>query len=360
MTYTLSSAKILKKVQKTKRNPFGYIMVETIPVDKPSVIAFGGELATYERATNSYAKQIQTLLLENNIQDVDVYSVMYDFGSGDAKLERAEQFRIAGRRLANENVHPIVKNILEVTLNKMRNNEPVPNYVKQLFEILLRPRISDSASLPLKPEEAIQKIRKIKFVAHCQGAATIWQLANYMYDEMIKMGYDKNDVKNIQKELFVIQHSPVAPLNKQKFTTLSFASAEDTMMRNHNNIFADWFSENSADVVPCYFDENHGNLFITGRLNKVPFNEHSNKGLTQEELDALPLTDDGKIIFTAERNAIVNAAKKSIKGAPITSVAEIVDGNGIDFKELKQNGDNLYAIMLSDVRRQNLTRARQK
>lgn len=360
MTYTLSSVKIIKRVPKTEDNPFGCIIVDKIPVDKPSVIAFGGELALSERAANSYAKQIQTLLYEYDIHDIDVYSVVYNFGSRNAKLERAEQFRIAGRRLLKEDVNPIVKYEQDTTLNKMRKNEPIPNYVKQLFDILLLPRISNSDNQPLNKDEAIFRMRKNFYYGHCQGASTIWQMANYMHDKMLELGYSPDNIKEIQHELFVVQHSPVAPLTKQKFNTLSFASAEDTMMQYHNNMFADWVYENSADVIPSFFDKKNGNIFVAGHLQEIPFKEHTNIGLTKAEEQASPLTEDGQIIFSAERNAIVRAARKVISGEKIKSIAELTDGNGVDFKQLKQNGDTLYNVMLYDLRQQNLKPSHQK
>lgn len=360
MIYVLSSAKIIKRIPKTEDNPFGCVVVDKIPIDRPSVVAFGGELANSEKAANAYAKQIQNLLYENNIRDVDIYSVVYNFGSGNAKLERAEQFRMAGRRLVKSDINPMVKYEQDLTLKKMRQNEPISNYIKILFDILFLPRIADNNGKRIPTDEAISYMRKIKFYAHCQGAASLWQMANYMHDRMLELDYKPGDIKQVQKEVFVIQHSPVAPLTKQRFTTLSFASAEDTMMLDHNNLFADWMSENSADVIPSFFDKDLGNIFVAGHLQEIPFKEHSNTGLTSYEEFASPLTEDGQIIFSAERNAIVRAAQKAILGQPVKSIKEMTNGNGVNFEQLKANGDALYNVMLRDLRQQNLKRGYQK
>ncbi len=76
--------------------------------------------------------------------------------------------------------------------------------------------------------------------------------------------------------------------------------------------------------------------------------------------DIWPLPADGKITFGAERNALVRAAQHATFGAPVLSAEQMVDGNGIDFAQLKKNGDILYKVMLNDLRQQNLKRDYQK
>ena len=181
-----------------------------------------------------------------------------------------------------------------------------------------------------------------------------------MYSTLISLGYNKEEANKIQSEVLVIQHSPTAPLTKQKFTALSFASAEDTMIQDHSNLFTNWLHENSADIVPSFFGEELGNLFIAGHLQEQPFKEHLNSGLTEGERKISPLTSDGTIIFNAERNAIIRAVKKSQQNQTINSVKDLTDGDGVDFDELKENGERLYKIMLRDLRQQNLKHDYQK
>lgn len=359
MNYIPSNAEIIQRIPKSDSAPYGCVTVNQVPAQRPALVAFGGELTTNAQAANSYAKMLATLLDENNINDVDVYSVIYKFGSRDAILERAEQFRIAGRRI-RAMPHPLQRAEQNKIIHIMRKNEPVPQYVQQLFDILLRPRIVNPDGTKIDTNDAITNIRKIKFYAHCHGASTIWQMANLMHDEMLHIGYSINDIQKIQHELLVIQHSPIAPLTQQKFFTVSFASAEDTMMHHHNNFFADWFNENSADVVPCYFGPRYGNVFIAGRLKALSFKEHDNKGLLQSDEDVWPLTDDGKIIFAAERNAIVRGVMGATNGTSTTNVQKLVDGNGVDFNQLKENGDGLYKFMINDLRQQNSKHGHQK
>lgn len=357
MTYIPSSATVIQRVPKSDAAPHGAITVTNIPVDAPAFVAFGGELTVNAHGANSYAKILQHALAENGVFGINIYSVAYKFGSRNPGLERTEQFKIAGRRLRH---NAIVQDKNEQILKEMRENEPVANYVRQLFDVLLRPRIVDASGHRINPDMAMKNLQRIKFFAHCHGASVIWQMGNLMADEMLKLGYSATDARDIQHELVVIQHSPIAPLTKQRFNTISFASAEDTMMQNHHNLFADWMYENSADIVPCFFETEYGNVFIGGHLKELSFKEHNLTGLLKSDNEKWPLTADGEIIFGAERNALARAAQSAINGTTVMSVNQLVDGNGIDTDVLRRNGQMLYNIMLNDIRQQRKVRGHQK
>ena len=354
--YVFSNANIIKRVPISQDAPYGYIATDVVSLDRPVFVVFGGDLTYTERSANYYAKQIDYLLKTHNISDIDIYSIAYEFGSIDSKIERTEQFRLAGHRVKDIKMTPAGKQRYDSILHAMLENEPIPYYVKHLYNIFIQPRILDQNGERIDANKAIDNIRKIKFYAHCQGAATILQIANYMYDEMIKIGYTKQEIEKIQKEMLVIQHSPLAPLNKQKFFTISFSSATDNLMLDHENLFVKWLHKNASDntISPLYFDESHGNIFIAQRLYEIPFQEHDNKCISPTEEVVCPLTNDGKIIFGAERNAVVRAAQGAINGTSTTSVKKLTDGNGVDFDQLKQNGDRYYRVMLHDLRQQNL------
>lgn len=357
--YKLSDANLVRRVPKSEDAPHGIVPADSIPVNTPCIVAFGGELTEKPQHANAYASALNKLMIENNIKDIDVYSVMYQFGSRDSKMERAELFRAAGRRISAPE-HPITRAAYEKQLQEINKNEPVPNYISKLFDIILRPRFSDAAGDRLPTDEVLKRARKIKFYTHCHGAATVYQMANMMHDEMRRMGYLPRDIANIQKNILVIQHSPLGPLTNLRFTTLSFASAEDTMLQNHGNKFAQWIYDNSADIIPSFFEEPNGNIFVAGHLKEASFQEHDFRGLLKSDEDLWPLTEDGKIIFAAERNAIVNGARHSVHGGPLPSVSELVDGDGVDFEAMKHNGDFFFNFMLAELRQQNPKRGHQK
>ena len=229
----------------------------------------------------------------------------------------------------------------------------------KLFNVLLLPRITDDAGRKISLIESKKRIRKIKFYAHCHGATTIFQLGNLMHEKMINLGYSLKEINEIEKNLLVIQHSPIAPLDRMNFNTLSFASADDTMMNQYDQ-FSEYIYENSADIIPSFFGAPYGNICMAGRLRVQEFQEHSDKGLLKADSTDDILTPEGQIIFAAERNALLNAAKHSIKGGPIPSINKIISGNGVNFKYLKANGDTIIKIMQKDLQIQNLVHDYQK
>lgn len=328
-----TDAFLIKRIPSESVEDHGCIRVDNIPINEPAIVAFGGELTNSDRRANSYAKMLETLFKENNITKISIYSVVYSFKTHDTKAERNALFLKAKQKL------------IEIQENN------TPNYVNTLFNILLYPRITNSLGKRLTIEEAIKRIRLIKFYAHCHGAATIWQMSNLMYEKMLYLGYKKTEIQKIQKNLLVIQHSPIAPMNSFKFTTLSFASAEDTMT-NKNNTLSEYLYENSGDIVPSFFAEPYGNIFIAGKLKETSFQEHDHRGLLKTDEKYGALTQDGEIIFNAERNALINSANQSIQGGELPSIEKIVSGSGVDFKELKSNGDFLIKVMQKDLSQQ--------
>lgn len=357
--FKTSVATLIQRVPRSDAHPYACAVADNVPIDVPAVVAFGGELTRTMRGANSYANLLQRVAEENEVATgVNFYSVMYDFGSRMPALERTEQFRIAGRKI-REQIHPLLKKERDDLIREMKEHEPVANYVVQLYDILLRPRIVVSHDMPTNIEQTIKNIHQIVFYGHCHGASVIWQMGEYMHNQMIQTGFAPRDVSRIQKELLVIQHSPIAPLDKQRFTTLSFASAEDTMMQHHHNLFAQWSADNSADVMASYFPR--GNLFMAGRLKEMSFQEHDHSGLLFSDELSWPLTDDGRLIFSAERNALVHGIENMIAGnKKLPSVKKLVHGPDVDFERLCRNGDFLSKIMMQDLRQQNPKRDYQK
>lgn len=356
--YVPSDAKIIRRIPATPGNTSSVIHCERVPFDVPCIVAFGGELTYCDQFANAYAKTLENLFKEYGVTGNNIYSVVYEFGSYDSTLERAKLFRIAGRKLELSDRTETAQR-LEQKLRNMNKNEPIPNYIINLYNILLRPRIADSGNKKLATDMAENRMRRIKFYAHCHGAATIAQMAHYMHGEMLKIGYTLHETAKIMKNLLVIQHSPLAPLDNTKFTTLSFASAEDTAL-NHRNKFSEYIFENSADISPSFFAEPLGNIFVGGKLKTGIRGEHDHTGLIKTEFNSKFLTDDGMIIFGAERNALARGAMHSVRGGTLPSISELVSDENIDFDAMKRNGDFLYKVMLTDLRQQNPKRGHQK
>lgn len=315
-----------------------------VPGDTVAVVAIGGELTNTEAKADSYAKMLRRLMAENDIDGASVYSVYYLFGNHDANSERIELFRRAGRRV----------------LCRQKNPQKIPDYVAKIYDAVLRPRISSADGKRIPTPEAEARIGRLTLYAHCHGAAVIVQMANLMRRDMAKMGYTNAEIDKIQKNLLVVQHSPIAPLEHPRFTTLSFASAEDTQM-NHYNTVSEYIAGNSADVLPSYLSFLGENLFVASKLKSTFGKEHDHRGMLRDDDTRHNLTPDGKIIFAAQRNALINGVRRSQAGASMPPVSKLVsDDRIVNFDDLNTNGEFLKRIMTFDLQQQNLERGRQK
>ncbi|MBQ8293847.1 MAG: hypothetical protein IJX89_00470 [Alphaproteobacteria bacterium] len=356
--YIPSSAGVIKAVARTDENIYGTQEVDKIVPGVPAIVVLGGELTYVPRFANHYIKQIKRVLAENNVSGTDIYSVFYEFGSRDAALERIQMFQAARHKVQNSN-RPA--DVVACKMQHMQSTEPTANYIKQLYKALIHPiLVLDTAGVQPNVVATLQNASKLRFYCHSHGAAVARMLGNLMRDEMLNMGFKASDIKQIQQSIVVIQHGPIVPLEYPYFTTLSFMSASDTRM-NFHNAFSKYASENSENIYPSYFPQAGAHLFVAGQISRNFGNEHDNIGLAKEEFQTL--TDDGRIIFAAERNAITNAVKTAIAGVKVPSVRELVSGPGVDFNELVCNGEWFYKLMMTELkqlRQQNLKHVNQK
>ncbi len=343
MDYKPSNVRIIKSVPKTPDNEYGVVDVDAIDFNSPCIVVFGGELTDNPRFANHYIKQMKHVLGEQDAQRVNIYSLYYDFGSRDTNSERVQLFRAAGHRIRNMST-PIEK--INQNIEHMAQTEPTPKYIQRLYDMIINPiLVSGAAGTRLDINIVAQRMSNVRFYAHSHGAAVISMLGTYTVQKMKVMGYGAREIRNALRNIVVIQHGPITPLEHPDFTTLSFASASDTKMNLHNK-FSEYAYENSCDLFPSYFDRGGANLFAAGEVSTLITKEHDNEGLTNPE----HLTEDGQIIFDAERNAIRNSMRMA--GQPTPSVRDLVAGPGVNFDMLAANGQWFYRNMITDLKSQ--------
>lgn len=340
--YNHSDIGIVQRIAKTPENPHGVKPAYYVPITKPAFLILGGSGTKIEKNANNYAARLEALLKENNISDINIYSVFYKFGSHRPFLDRINLFRRAGRKITLVDEE-------EQNMQIMMENEPEPEFIDKLFDIFIRPRIMNSDHGRLDFHIAMQNISKLKIFLHCYGSSVIKFLEEMTLSEMQKIGYKKSEIKSIMRNLLVIEHAPSAPIEKSAFTCLSFATAMDQVL-NHYNLFHKYAKRLAKFIKPSYFPEPYGNFFLVGRTKYDQENdaEHETAGLVNRERHLL--TPDGEILFTAEANAIVNGLNATIAGEALPDIEELVSGNGINFAEMKANGEDFIKEMVSDLR----------
>ena len=333
---------IIQRVAKTDKNPHGIRRVKNISVTKPSVVIFGGE-TTNIKIANWYASLFERLIKFYKINGVRIYSAFYDFVSTNRNTERANAFITARHKLSGQPYQPVDT-----------------QYINDLYNIVIHPHIVDRNGNKLPDADALQNIRRFIFFDHCHGATPVREFQNMMVSDMRSLGYTPHATHQIMKNLLVIQHAPIAPLEKSLFNTVSFMSANDTRMDFHNQ-FTEYVAENNADLLPSYFPL--GNFFVTHSFTNQYRDEHSITGLVPDEHQD-KLTPDGAIIMAAERNAIINAIHIAKQGGIAPSIRDLIapispsDVVKPDFDTLEQNGKFFMNLMRYDLRNQSSTKER--
>ena len=186
----MSSIEIGKRTDKTEDNPYGYVKVDSIPKDEVCVLYIGGDGTTTDKAANGYAKIIKNEILDEISAEVPVYSITYNFDGHNKSIAR----QIANIKHRTEVLRSNAD--IEKTLSKATDEEYNPQYVNELFEKVILPRITLlNGKGKLSVDEACKRIRKLNIVAHCHGAYTTLKLEEKMQAVMKELGYSEQDRK---------------------------------------------------------------------------------------------------------------------------------------------------------------------
>lgn len=368
----MSSIEIGKRTDKTEDNPYGYEKVDSIPKDEVCVLYLGGDGTTTDKAANGYAKIIKNEILDEISAEISVYSIKYDFDGHNQSLAR----QIANIKHRTEVLRSNAD--IEKTLSKATDEEYNPQYVNELFEKVILPRITlHKGKGKLSVDEACKKIRKLNIVAHCHGAYTALKLEEKMQSAMKELGYSEQDRKKIQSQMLVIAHAPACPLGISKSQFISFKSAYDGNVNVKDNFFDTYtgfrvgkererlFAETCKDkegieknsifdLKPCFFAKKQGNLFLIKRkyeweevdgpmpIEKLEHNEvHYNDDYKTKEGQLMDYY--AKSIL---RNGIKNSLKQDDEFVPLPPIENLVlSGNPKRaekeqkiFAKMKQNG----------------------
>lgn len=345
-----SRIKIGQRIESPKDNNWKF--VDHIPLDRPVVLTLGGDGTINPRNANGYAKKILEKLKKENITNTNVYSVVYDFGDtlmGCIPLNaRNIQMKKYGRKIDLGNVYT------------KENTDP--NYITELFEIALRPRIEENGK-KIPVDIAIKNIRKINFVTHCHGAYTFQKLEEMMQKTMTVLGYSNAEKAKIQKQLLCIAHAPHCPLENAKSTVINFASAKDMDTKHHNKFHEEILKlDKRHRFLFSFFSGKQGNIFIAPQIFDMWFQrdfvgfdtnrlEHD---FTDYDESYELLTIEGATIKELSGNILVNAVRSSANDTPITTVKSLVCENKDKLAEtfaiLEKNGIDMYQRILKNAR----------
>ncbi len=371
----MSSIEIGKRTDKTEDNPYGYVKVDSIPKDEICVLYIGGDGTTTDKAANGYAKIIKNEILDEISTETPVYSIKYDFDGHNKSLAR----QIANIKHRTEVLRS--KADIEKTLSKATDEEYNPQYVDELFEKVILPRITlHNGKGKLSVEEACKRIRKLNIVAHCHGAYTALKLEEKMQEAMTLIGYNNDERKKIQSQLLVVAHAPACALGVSKSQFVSFKSVYDSNTPLKNNFFDKYIESRKAeerrrfvaeedqnidkieqnrwfDLKPCFFAGKQGNLFLIKQKyewieGEGPFMINSDEHNNVQYKDKSQ-TKEGRMMAYFAKTILENGIKNSLQQddgfMPLPPIEDLILSGNPEiqekeqsaFEKMKQNGKAL-------------------
>jgi hypothetical protein len=79
--------------------------------------------------------------------------------------------------------------------------------------------------------------------------------------------------------------------------------------------------------------DDYANLFLASKLNKDMHGSEHGFSIGYQQTDE-SLTDQGKVIFAAQRNALVNALNRAKEQQPLQSPQDMTKGDNVNFAEM--------------------------
>lgn len=171
-----------------------------------------------------------------------------------------------------------------------------------------------------------------------------------MQEKMAMLGYTKQEMKDIQKQLYCVGFAPYCPLGVSKSTFISFCSAMDFNSKYYNLfelLGRPLFKEGVA-----WFPDKLGNVFIIPEIGQNRnLEEHMSYIGTSGEVG---MSDEGKIMVKMEKNAIINGIRNSLDNGTIPTVKQLVAGSdselGHEFEMALVNGREKYKAILERIK----------
>lgn len=380
---------VYQRTEKTEDNPFGFVEREQIPADEACVVYLGGDATEKEKDANGYAKIIKNEILAPMNIDIPVYSVRYDFGDGKKSYARQSLFKKHGMIMSSKLRAKIDENSGPEELN--------PQYIEDLYHKVIEPKISQDGK-KIDAEEAMRRLRKVTFVAHCHGGFVAVKLEELMQQKMAELGYSGKEKKQIQQQMTVIAHAPGCPLGVAKSNIISFMSAYDPKIPKPLNYFTDYIDkrlrENNMryyaeedknqekiekyrwfDLKPSFLSGKMGNMFLVKQ--RFPFMDVGPAMCNESEHDVVNYQGNNQLNYgrllthfskTILSNVIKNSLQQDEKFTPLPPLEELIlsDDKNMNIKEasafekMKANGEALTKEVYDFARKCNLDYLAQK
>ncbi len=319
----ISTAKFIKiRLEKS----YDYHHCDTMDLSRPSILVLGGEITNSSALAYNYAKHIISVLCSSGIESgIDIYVAYYKLNGRNGCLDRINLFKQDGYTI------PTAFDIPNDELSLQ-----YPEYLHQIYEFAFEPRLFHENGLRRSQKNTINNFRNMMVFTHCRGAYVINMMSKRITTDTNGY-YSEQEINNIKKQLLTINHAPFAPIGKTGFSELSFLSASDIDI-THYNPFHTWMKENPEKFQPCFFNGTLGNVMIVERTKTDLNMEHGIGGLAGHGPDYQFLTENGRILFANERNALITGARSMLENKDVPLPNQMLN----NYKGMLTVGDRIY------------------
>lgn len=327
-------------------NPNKLEHTTSMDLSRPCILILGGENTDTQSWAYNYCITIaKTLYLNGITEGLDIYSTCYKLRDRNSGLDRLNLFR----EFRDTKSLLDYGNGLTITDIKYMNlSYPLsctyPNYIYDILNFAFIPRLVGRNNQILSTKKIKENLRNMIVFTHCHGTYVLRMIEKYLQQESNKFTYSLQDMYEIQKSLFVINHAPFAPIEQSKFSAVSFASASDTQISYYNELSYN-MQKTPKEFTPAFFGPKFGNIMITSRIKKDITREHSQVGLSGAPQDEHTLTESGQILFATERNALLEGTRAMLANKPIPPVSKLIcaPDDDFDFNYFKTRGQEICA-----------------
>ncbi|MBR2274045.1 MAG: hypothetical protein IJ864_04395 [Alphaproteobacteria bacterium] len=204
-----------KRVKKSRATPLKWQLIEKLPPDEVCVLALPGSNADDSKKANGFAKMIEEVLKDKKIP---IYCVQYDLAERNFRIDREAVLA----RYGQENHQlPFIK------LVSAKDKTYVPQYIRELYQKTLAPRLRDEQGHPASIATVSQRLNKLVFANHCQGSTVMLQLEHLLTKDMQHLGYSPKIQQYLLRQIHSVNVAPVTPYGVTKTTAFKFISLSD-------------------------------------------------------------------------------------------------------------------------------------
>ncbi|MBD5398621.1 hypothetical protein HDR60_03900 [bacterium] len=248
-----------------------------IKFNKPTVLFFPGAGIINDKKANREIKNIIKALGRIGVkeQDINLFSINYaDEYSHKITLDAMKYFQTG-----NESIDKKNNNLL---------------FFKDIYETIFKPIITNSKGGKKSIEDIKKSFRNITIISHCFGSVSAFFIIKNIKEDMARLGFNDNEIKDVLSELVNISISPRTGFENCDSSVLSIGFLTfDDYLKKFPIVNMEDFGVKNIDKKSFYYSD-IGNALIPKNINPN-FHLYVNGKMYDYEKFDIPNLGDGAL-----------------------------------------------------------------